>query len=322
MAPAGQLQSPTHALPTQSSSPSDSRSSPASSRAAQRRNHHAPSRKAFQETIQHWRKAGYTIEMFLQAWGQASSRCPQETYPFAGNRGTTGTTGTTSTTSLDLGGLASELDSLVGQPFFYKFDGKSTTIQDINLPVIMEQLRTTTPNWLRLLEYLLRNHRSTWGSYSALAALDEKLAYVVTALEMITQHGAIISSNGRSKIKVAQITDQFLVQRPRIKGLLTLYIIQFSMHYENSPNTTKLKILSKPDDNDGGKAYHQSFICSGIQHCQYVHQDVLASCEAYDKVDPNRLNDLRQRAGRPHISLPVEERIKEHTERVDFLRIL
>jgi hypothetical protein len=181
---------------------------------------------------------------------------------------------------------------LVGQPFFYKFDGKSTTIQDINLPVIMEQLRTTTPNWLRLLEYLLRNRRSTWGSYSALAALDEKLAYVVTALvchtrtgfrrclafiftavvsnvallmsslnesdtsgdtdrsnesdsrdlnclyddctslrmglttEMITQHGAIISSNGRSKIKVAQITDQFLVQRPRIKGLLTLYIVR------------------------------------------------------------------------------------------------
>lgn len=28
---------------------------------------------------------------------------------------------------------------------------------------------------------------------------------------MVTQHGAIISSNGRSKIKVAQITDQFLV---------------------------------------------------------------------------------------------------------------
>jgi hypothetical protein len=94
------------------------------------------------------------------------------------------------------------------------------------------------------------------------------------------------------------------------------------MHHENSPNTTKLKILSKPDDNDGGKAYHQSFICSGIQHCQYVHQDALASCEAYDKVDPNRLNDLRQRAGRPPISLPVEERIKEHTERFDFLRIL
>jgi hypothetical protein len=45
---------------------------------------------------------------------------------------------------------------------------------------------------------------------------------------MVTQHGAIISSNGRSKIKVAQITDQFLVpiQRPRIKGLLTLYIVR------------------------------------------------------------------------------------------------
>jgi hypothetical protein len=49
--------------------------------------------------------------------------------------------------------LTSELDGLVGQPFFDKFDGKSTTVQDINLPVIMEQLRTATPNWLRLLDY-------------------------------------------------------------------------------------------------------------------------------------------------------------------------
>ena len=87
---------------------------------------------------------------------------------------------------------------MVGQPFFYKFDGKSTTIQDINLPVIMEQLRTTTPNWLRLLEYLLRNRRSTWGSYSALAALDEKLAYVVTALVCHTR--ARDASNWFSKV--------------------------------------------------------------------------------------------------------------------------
>jgi hypothetical protein len=86
------------------------------------------------------------------------------------------------TTSVDLGDLTSELDGLVGQPFFDKSDGKSTTIQDINLPVIMEQLRTTTPNWLRLLESLLRNRRSTWGSYAASGALDERLAYVVTAL--------------------------------------------------------------------------------------------------------------------------------------------
>jgi hypothetical protein len=58
--------------------------------------------------------------------------------------------------------LISELDSLaVGQPFFDKFDTKSITVQDINLSVAMEQLRTMTPSWFRLLEYILRNCRST-----------------------------------------------------------------------------------------------------------------------------------------------------------------
>ena len=72
-ASAGQLQSPTRALPTRSSSPFGSRSSPASGRgsgAARRKgkNHRISPRKVFQETIQHWRKAGFTIEKFLQAW--------------------------------------------------------------------------------------------------------------------------------------------------------------------------------------------------------------------------------------------------------------
>ena len=100
--------------------------------------------------------------------------------------------------TLDLEGLTSELDSLVGRPFFDKFDGKSTTVRDINLSVIMEQLRTTTPNWLRLLEYLLRNRRSTWESYAASVALDERLAYVVTALVCHTR--ARDASNWFSKV--------------------------------------------------------------------------------------------------------------------------
>ena len=102
------------------------------------------------------------------------------------------------TASLDMKDLISELDSLVGRPFFDKFDTKSTTVQDINLSVAMEQLRTMTPSWFRLLEYILRNRRSTWGSYSASVALDERIAYVVTALVCHTR--ARDTSNWFSKV--------------------------------------------------------------------------------------------------------------------------
>lgn len=164
----------------------------------------------FQKTIQYWLQAGYTIEMFLQDWVEKdlytgklarSSRVkrlrdalknPVLSHVVGLDVGTSRTTG------LDMGGLTSELDSLVGQPFFDKFDGKSTTVQDIDLPIIMEQLRTITPSWFRLLDYLLHNRRSSWASYSASVALDERLAYVVTALVCHTR--ARDSSNWFSKV--------------------------------------------------------------------------------------------------------------------------
>lgn len=151
--------------------------------------HHRTPRKVFQETIQHWRQAGFTFERFLQAWveedlytGTLSRNGRVKRLRDAlKNPVLSRAVGLDTSTTVDMKGLTSELDSLVGQPFFDKFDSKSTAIQDINISVIMEQLRTITPNWLRLLDFLFRNSRSTRGSYGASVALDEKLAYVVTA---------------------------------------------------------------------------------------------------------------------------------------------
>ena len=93
--------------------------------------------------MQHWRQSRYTIEQFLQEWVEEnlytgtlarSSRVkrlhdalqlqnPVLSHALGLDVGTT--------SLLDMGDLTSELDSLVGQPFFDKFAGNSTTVQDI-----------------------------------------------------------------------------------------------------------------------------------------------------------------------------------------------
>ena len=193
-------------MTSQSSSPGDGHpSGHAGPRPAQRQ-HRVPPKKIFQETIQLWQKARYSFEMFLQAWVEddsymralARNRRVKRLRDALRNPVISHAVGLdVGTTSLDMENLISELDNLVGQPFFDKFDSKSTTIQDIDLSVVMEQLRTTTPNWFRLLEYILRNRRSTWGSYSASVALDERIAYVITA--MVCHTRARDTSNWFSK---------------------------------------------------------------------------------------------------------------------------
>ena len=84
---------------------------------------------------------------------------------------------------------------------------------------------------------------------------------------------------------------------------------------------TRLHLLSKNHKDKAGRAYHRSFKCTGIQHCEYAHPDVLCICEAYDRVNPQNINDLRQKSSRPHIALPIEEKIKQTTEKLVILNI-
>ena len=57
-------------------------------------------------------------------------------------------------------------------------------------------------------------------------------------------------------------------------------------------------------------------MCSGIQYCEYAHQDVIRACESYDRVELKNINQLRLKSSRPHASLSIDERIKENTEKL------
>lgn len=72
--------------------------------------------------------------------------------------------------------------------------------------------------------------------------------------------------------------------------------------------------MSKNSKDKNGRAHHQAYMCSGIQHCEYAHPDVLRTCEAYDQVRLENINHLQQQSGRPHFALPIEEKIKQSTE--------
>ncbi len=67
--------------------------------------------------------------------------------------------------------------------------------------------------------------------------------------------------------------------------------------------------------------YHRAYKCSGIQHCEFAHSDVLRTCIAYDRVKLENINELRKKSSRPHFSLPIDERIKQNTEGLVLLNI-
>jgi hypothetical protein len=83
----------------------------------------------------------------------------------------------------------------------------------------------------------------------------------------------------------------------------------------------KLKLLSKTDNDNDSKVYHRAYKCSGIQHCEYAHPDVLRTCMAYDQVKLESINELRKKSSRPHFSLPIDEKIKQNTEGLVLLNI-
>jgi hypothetical protein len=82
-------------------------------------------------------------------------------------------------------------------------------------------------------------------------------------------------------------------------------------------NQTDFRLLH--DDSRGRKVYrawHQSYKCGGIKHCEYTHPDILRTCPAYDKVELAHINDLRQASSQLHSESTVFERLKSYTESV------
>ena len=66
-------------------------------------------------------------------------------------------------------------------------------------------------------------------------------------------------------------------------------------------------------------AYHQSFICSGIKHCEYAHPLIFHPCQAYDCVKPENINNLRKMVIHSHKNISIEEQIKKDTQRLVLL---
>jgi hypothetical protein len=97
--------------------------------------------------------------------------------------------------------------------------------------------------------------------------------------------------------------------------------VQFSLHARRDMNITRLLPLSKSAKDKNGKAYHRSYECGGIHHCEYAHPDILRVCEAYDQVKLENINDLRRNSSRPSHSIPVDERNRKYTERYSCVNL-
>ena len=73
-------------------------------------------------------------------------------------------------------------------------------------------------------------------------------------------------------------------------------------------------LLSEGSKEKIHKAWHQSYKCTGIKHCEYAHEDVLRICSAYDKVELSQINDLRKRSSRRHVDMTIFEQLNAQTE--------
>ena len=62
--------------------------------------------------------------------------------------------------------FSSELDQLIGGPFFGRFD-HTQSIKDINWDDAYARISTVAPMWVEMLDHVLSNRRAGWGSYAA-----------------------------------------------------------------------------------------------------------------------------------------------------------
>jgi hypothetical protein len=79
-------------------------------------------------------------------------------------------------------------------------------------------------------------------------------------------------------------------------------------------NITNLQLLGQDNKNKDYKAWHSSWKCSGIKHCQYAHEDVLRICTAYDEVKLSAINDLAKETSQQYITASIFQRLRTQTE--------
>lgn len=88
--------------------------------------------------------------------------------------------------------------------------------------------------------------------------------------------------------------------------------MQFALSLYQSPNLSKLDALQiDPKTTEG--AWHQSWTCSGIKHCEHVHPHVLRSCREYDNVQLTEINNLRKQYHSDATPKPLFAALQRHT---------
>lgn len=79
--------------------------------------------------------------------------------------------------------LAQELDTLLSEPFFTKYES-ITPIEQLDFAQAFKVIESTAPTWLALLLQLLSNRRQSWSSYKGthnLAPVWQRI-YLITAI--------------------------------------------------------------------------------------------------------------------------------------------
>jgi hypothetical protein len=79
--------------------------------------------------------------------------------------------------------LIQELDALLGQPYFNKFD-HSTSMEKVDFFQVSEKIKSTAPTWTALLEKLMSNQRQGWSSYkgSGNSKIVQQQLYLITSI--------------------------------------------------------------------------------------------------------------------------------------------
>ena len=79
--------------------------------------------------------------------------------------------------------LIQELDTLVGQPYFNKFD-HFTSMEKVDFSQVSEKIKSTAPKSTALLEKLMSNQRQGWSSYkgSGNSKIVQQQLYLITSI--------------------------------------------------------------------------------------------------------------------------------------------
>ena len=79
--------------------------------------------------------------------------------------------------------LLKELDTLLGQPFFDKYN-HSASIEMLDLSQAFKKIESTAPTWAALLLKLMGNRRQEWDSYKGLKNIQpvQQRAYLITSI--------------------------------------------------------------------------------------------------------------------------------------------